>query len=76
MERRRLQLYMMIVLVFSFSYGCTALPPCSTPQTTASDSPPARALQQRIKEQEKRIADLTKQLNMLKHLDQGRMNDR
>jgi len=75
MNRHRLQHYAMLVLVFGPGFGCTALPPCSTPQTGA-DASPAPALQHRIKEQEKRIADLTTQLNMLKRLDQDRMEDR
>jgi len=76
MKRRRLQHYTMIILLFGFAWGCTTAPPCSAPQAPPSASLPASVLQQRVKEQDKRIDELTTQLNMLKHLDQGRMKDR
>jgi hypothetical protein len=77
MNRRRLQHYAMIIVLFGFTWGCTALPPCSVPQAPPPSSAlPASVLQQRVKEQDKRIAELTTQLNMLKHLDQGRMKER
>jgi hypothetical protein len=74
---RRLQHYAMTVILFGFASGCGMLPPCSGPGASpAPASPSAAVLQERVKEQDKRIIDLTTQLNMLKRIDQGRMKER
>ena len=65
---------------FLFSAACTTAPPCSSPQAlTAPDSPPAQAmlsstaaLEQKVKAQEKRIADLSMQLKLLKRIELDR----
>ena len=76
METRRLQYA--AILVFTLGGGCTAVPPCSEPQQAAAPSAvqSVPALQQRIKAQDKRIEELTTQLEMLKQLDHSRMKDR
>lgn len=82
MNGSRPRYYAMTILWLGLASGCATLPPCSTPQTTASETTiptpaqPTFALQQRVKEQDRRIAELTMQLNMLKHIDQSRMKDR
>lgn len=43
---------------------------------SSSFGAPSPALQQRVKDQERHIAELTTQLQMLKRIDQGRMKDR
>jgi hypothetical protein len=57
--------------------GCTAVPSCPEPgaaQTSSSQT--ISVLQRRLKEQDKRIADLTTQLDMLKRIDQDRQKHR
>jgi hypothetical protein len=50
----------------------------SSPQMTSprAASRPSAPLQQRVKDQEKKIAELTMQLNLLKHIEQGRLGGR
>ena len=65
---------------FLFSAGCTTAPPCPGPQAiTAPVAPPAEAilssnaaLEHKVKAQEKRIADLSMQLKLLKRIELDR----
>lgn len=60
--------------------GCTAAPPCQGPSTLPmpSSSPVLSnsALQQKVKAQERRISELSTQLNLLKRIDQDQQKQR
>jgi hypothetical protein len=62
--------------MIALSWGCAATPPCSVPEeqatSLASIDPSNAALQQKVKAQEKRINELSMQLNLLKRIDQDR----
>jgi hypothetical protein len=66
--------------ILLLSTGCATAPPCPVPQTEPpSISQPlsatpsvSAALERKMKLQEKRIAELTMQLKMLKHIDLDR----
>jgi len=73
-----------LILWIGLSWGCAAVPPCPTSDTVPlpaahtipSASPPNVALQQKVKAQEKRISELSMQLNLLKRIDHDRTKDR
>lgn len=73
--------YTSIFLVaLGVTFGCTAAPPCQDPSTLPmpSSSPVLSnsALQQKVKAQEKRISELSTQLNLLKRIDQDQQKQR
>jgi len=63
-----------------FNGGCATAPPCAIPQAageTVTPSPPvasssSAALEQKVKAQEKRIAELSMQLKLLKRIELDR----
>jgi hypothetical protein len=61
-------------------WGCTAIPPCPPPDSVAVQSQsvnqPSATLQQKVKAQEKRISELSAQLNLLKRIDQDQQKQR
>ncbi len=69
----------MAVLIV-LSCGCAAVPPCSPPDSLTAPAfsmdPSTTALQQKVKAQEKRISELSTQLQMLKRIDQDQQRQR
>ena len=63
-----------------FNGGCATAPPCAGPQSASTSVLPSipavssssAALEQKVKVQEKRIADLSMQLKLLKRIDLDR----
>lgn len=86
MDRWRLSYLGALIVPLGISGGCAAVPSCAPAeplQASASQaapptpSAPARlvanqALEHKVKAQEKRIAELSAQLKMLKHIDLDR----
>ena len=74
----------LLIFGIALSGGCAVAPPCEAPSLVAAPSPqirqvpafPESGLQQKIKVQEKRITELTMQLNLLKRIDRDRSKDR
>ncbi len=64
----------------ALSWGCAAVPPCSQPEgltaPASSINLSSAALQQKVKAQEKRISELSTQLQMLKRIDQDQQRQR
>lgn len=84
MKKSRLGYGFLLILWVGVSWGCAGAPPCQTSETVAlpatqaapSVTPPSSVLQQKVTAQEKRIAELSMQLNLLKRIDQDRKKDR
>jgi hypothetical protein len=61
-------------------WGCTAIPPCPPSDNVAvpsqSVNQSSATLQQKVKAQEKRISELSAQLNLLKRIDQDQQKQR
>lgn len=84
MTRTRLAYVSLMMAWTGLSGGCTAVPTCPTPEAVAlpaaqspiSTAPSNTALQQKVKWQEKRISELSMQLDMLKRIDHDRSKDR
>jgi hypothetical protein len=77
MNRRMIRQAVFMLVVTMLSGGCTAAPSCPEPLAAKSSaSKTISVLQRRVKEQDKRIAELTTQLEMLKQIDQDRQKDR
>ena len=87
MDRWRLSYLGALIVPLGISGGCAAVPSCAPAeplQASASQAapptplaPPAgllanQALEHKVKAQEKRIAELSAQLKMLKHIDLDR----
>ena len=74
----------LLMLWIGLMWGCAAAPPCPPPdsvqlsagQPLSSSGPSTAALQQRVNAQEKRIRELSLQLNLLKRIDHDRTKDR
>ena len=73
---RRPRISVVILLGGIFVGGCATPPPCSAPQANpalmsqpVSAASPTSALEQKVKAQEKRIAELSTQLKLLKRID-------
>ncbi len=83
MDRYKLRTTRVLLLIvwIGMSWGCTVAPSCPPPETIPAPArqviPPlapagtlsTAALEQRVKSQEQRIAELSMQLRMLKHID-------
>ena len=69
-----------LMAMIALTWGCAATSPCSVPQeqatSVASVDRSSAALQQKVKAQEKRINELSMQLNLLKRIDQDRQRQR
>lgn len=69
-----------LMAMIALSWGCAATPPCSVPEehatSVASVDRSNSALQQKVKAQEKRIIELSMQLDLLKRIDQDRQRQR
>lgn len=69
-----------LMAMIALSWGCAANPPCSLPEEhanpVASVDRSNTALQQKVKAQEKRISELSMQLDLLKRIDQDRQKQR
>ncbi len=69
---------MMVWIVLS--WGCAAVPPCSAPESltapASSIHPINSVLQQKVKAQEKRISELSAQLQLLKRIDHDQQRQR
>ena len=69
-----------LIFWMAVGWGCAAVPPCSAPENlpapTSSVSLSSSALQQKVKAQEKRISELSMQLNLLKRIDQDQQKQR
>ena len=80
MARWRLKCASVLVGLTGISGGCGAGPPCVPPETIQvpapqaipSVAPSSSVLEYKVKVQEKRIAELSMQLRMLKHIDLDR----
>ena len=80
MARWRLKCASVLVVLTGISGGCGAGPPCAlpkpcqvpAPQAIPSVAPSSSVLEHKVKVQEKRIAELSMQLRMLKHIDLDR----
>lgn len=74
----------LLISGIALSGGCAVAPPCEVPSLVAAPSSqirqvstsPESGLQQKIRVQEKRISELTMQLNLLKRIDHDRSKDR
>jgi hypothetical protein len=74
----------LLILWIGLTWGCAAAPPCPPPdsvqlpaaQPLSSSGSSTAALQQRVKTQEKRISELSLQLNLLKRIDQDQQRQR
>ena len=80
MNRPWLRYASVLMVWIGVSWGCTAVPPCPAPGTLPSPAPSvsqsSSALQQKVKAQEKRITELSTQLNLLKRIDQDQQKQR
>lgn len=69
-----------LMVLIALSWGCTMVPPCSAPEDHTTPAPSinrsSSALQQKIKAQEKRISELSTQLQLLKQIDQDQQRQR
>jgi hypothetical protein len=70
-----------VIVSIGVSFGCAAVPPCSAPETLPASAPrqptpPTLVLQQKVKAQEKRIHELSMQLELLKQIDQDQRKQR
>jgi hypothetical protein len=69
-----------LMVMIALSWGCAAVPPCSVPEDhtapVSSVDRSSSALQQKVKAQEKRISELSMQLDLLKRIDQDRQRQR
>ncbi len=69
-----------LMAMVALSWGCAATPPCSVPEEHATSVGSVdrsnSALQQKVKAQEKRIIELSMQLDLLKRIDQDRQRQR
>ncbi len=69
-----------LMVWMAVSWGCAAVPPCSAPENlpalASSVNQSSSALQQKVKEQEKRISELSTQLKLLKRIDQDQQRQR
>ncbi len=76
MNRRQVDYCSMITLFIGLGAGCTTPSVCPVQNEVSSPTLASSALQQKVKEQDKRIAELSIQLNLLKRIDQDRKRDR
>lgn len=70
-----------LIVLIAVSWGCVAVPPCSAPEDlpaapVSSINQSSSALQQKVKAQEKRISELSTQLQLLKRIDQDQQRQR
>lgn len=69
-----------LIVLIAVSWGCVAVPPCSAPEDltapASSINQSSSALQQKVKAQEKRISELSMQLQLLKRIDQDQQRQR
>lgn len=74
----------LLILWVGIVSGCAGVPPCETltgvetpaPQMMQSATLSNSALQQKVKAQEKRITELSMQLNLLKRIDHDQLRQR
>ena len=84
MNRTRLTYRSFMTLWMVVSAGCAAAPPCETPSIVAAAAPQSTqsaaasnsALQHKVKAQEKRISELSMQLDLFKRIDQDHQRQR
>jgi hypothetical protein len=72
------------ILLLGLTWGCAAAPPCpnleaaplAISQVASVSNVSSEALKQKVKAQEKRISELSMQLNLLRRIDHDRTKDR
>lgn len=84
MARSLIRCASILMVWIGMSWGCAAVPPCRTADpiqvpaapATSSKVPTSSTLEHKVKAQEKRINELSLQLNLLKRIDQDQQRQR